>query len=117
MVNLQMPSTESDSDPIESYAQKVLLWTTGPSKAELLQRMKYQKKTKQFTFVTGRLLVDATVAAVFRYAAHPSKKNPLCFKGTARNFLLANATLHTPIAEVCKSHSYKLLHLCRCMCA
>ena len=116
-MNLQMP-TESDSDQIESYAPKVLLWTTGPSKAELLQRMKYQKKTKQFTFVTGQLLVDATVAAVFRYAAHPSKKNPLCFKGTAQNFLLANATLHTPpIAEVCKSHSYKLLHLCRCMCA
>ena len=117
-MNLRMPSTECDSDHIECYAQKVLLWTTGRSKAEILQRMKYQERTKQFMFVTGQLPVDATVAALFLQAAHPSKKNPLCFKGTARNFLSANATLHTPpITEVCKSHSYKLLHLYRCMCA
>ena len=99
------PNVECDSTYIEHFAQKVLLWTTGRSRAEILQRMKYQPKTKQFMFVTGEIPVDPTMAAMFLRAAHPSKKNPLCFKGTARKFLSSKAAMHTPpITEVRNSH-------------
>ncbi len=100
------PSAGGESDHIERFAQSVLVWTAGRSRAEILQRLKYQPKTKQFMFVSGELPVDATVAAMFLRAAHPSQKNPLCFKGTARKFLSAKATMHDPpITEVRKSHT------------
>ena len=52
---MNMPRTDHDSDNIEHFAQVVLLWTTGWSRGEILQRVKYQHKTKQFMFVTGEL--------------------------------------------------------------
>ena len=40
------PNVECDSTYIEHFVQKVLLWTAGRSQAEILQRLKYQTKTK-----------------------------------------------------------------------
>ena len=94
-------TAECDTSYIEQFAQKVLVWTTGRSKSDILQRLKYQEKTKQFMFVTGELPVEPSIAAMFLKAAHPSKRNPLCFKGTPRKFLSSKAALHTPpITEV-----------------
>ena len=102
----ETPNAECDSAYIEQFAQKVLLWTAGRSQAEILQRLKYQPKTKQFMFVSGEIPVDPTIAAMFLRAAHPSRKNPLCFKGTPRKFLSAKAAIHTPpITEVRISHT------------
>ena len=86
----------SDKSHMEKYAQEVLLWTADKSRTEILQRVKYQEKKKQFMFVFSELPVDPTVAAMFTKAADPQKKNPLCFKGTARLFLSAKAMIQTP---------------------
>ena len=56
--------------------------------------------------VTGEIPVDPIIAAMFFKAAHPTKKNSLCFKGTAQKFLLAKAAMHIPpITEVGNSHT------------
>jgi hypothetical protein len=65
-------------------------------------------------FVTGELPVDAAVKSRFIHAAHPKRKNPLCFKGTPRNFLSALAITHTPpITEVSKMYyAYVYVYIC-----
>ena len=57
--------------------------------------------TLRIKFVTGEIPVDPTMVAMFLRAAHPSKRTPHCFKGTAQKFLSAKAAMHTPpIMEV-----------------
>lgn len=95
--------TLGNDNHIENFVQEALLWTAGKSRAEILQRIKFQPRTRQFMFVPTELPVDPTTAAHFLKAAHPSQKNPLCFKGTARKFLTAKAAIQSPpVTEVLK---------------
>lgn len=73
------PSAEGQSDHIECFAQNVLLWTTGRSREEILQRLKYQPKTKQFMFVTGELPIDARVRLI------RAKRSPSASRGLQGN--------------------------------